>query len=101
MIVGARQVVLVSETADLLGFVHITISRAYNVAKKINPVSNGYVGKNALLRTEVRGEYFKLTGRQVTEITTRYNSCMQKSISEQTHPILKGWATTKINLGKV
>ena len=69
MIVGARQGGLsISETADLLGFSHTTVSRVCRewCEKQKHPVSSSSVGRNALLMREVRGEgpdWSKLTGR--------------------------------------
>ncbi len=59
MVVGARRAGLsISETADLLGFSHTTISRVYRngLKKRKYPVSGSCVDENALLMSEVRGE---------------------------------------------
>lgn len=48
MVVGVRQAGLsISETAELMGFSHITISGVYRVLKY--PVSSSFLGENALL----------------------------------------------------
>ena len=71
MIVAARQGGLsISETADLLGFSHTTVSRVCREwckkKQKRHPVSSSSAGRNVLLMREVRGEgpdWSKLTGR--------------------------------------
>ncbi|KAF7647059.1 hypothetical protein LDENG_00178000 [Lucifuga dentata] len=91
MVVGARQAGLsIAETADLLGFSRITISRVYRERSEKEKISSS-LGENASLMPEVRGEWsdwFKMIERQqkatVTQITTRYNQGMQKTISERT-----------------
>ncbi len=60
MVVGARRSGLsISKTADLLGFSCTTISRVYEngLKKRKYPVSGSCVDKNALLMSEVRGEW--------------------------------------------
>ncbi len=60
MVVGARRTGLsISQTADLLGFSHTTISRVYRERseKRKYPVSSSCVDENALLMSEVRGEW--------------------------------------------
>ncbi len=60
MVVGARRAGLsISKTADLLGFSHTTISRVYTIGpkKRKYPVSGSCVDENALLMSEVRGEW--------------------------------------------
>ncbi len=60
MFVGARRAGLsYSKTADLLGFSHTTISRVYENGpkKRKYPVSGSCVDENALLMSEVRGEW--------------------------------------------
>ncbi len=54
MVVGARRAGLsISKTADLLRFSRTTISRVYGEY----PVSGSCVDENALLMSEVRGEW--------------------------------------------
>ena len=59
MAVGARQAGLsISETADLLEFSHTMISRIYKERlRKKYLVNKSFMGKNALLMPEVRGEW--------------------------------------------
>ncbi len=60
MVVDARRDGLsISKTAVLLVFSHTTISRVYREwsKKRKYPVSSSCVDKNALLMTEVRGEW--------------------------------------------
>ncbi len=58
MVVGARPSGLsISKTADLLGFLHTTISRVYRERseKRKYPVGGSCVDENALMMSEVRG----------------------------------------------
>ncbi len=60
MVVGARRAGLsISKTADLLGFSRTAISRVYKNGpkKRKYPVSCSWVDENALLMSEVRGEW--------------------------------------------
>ncbi len=60
MVVGARRAGLsISETADLLGFSRSTISgfTENGPKKRKYPVSGSCVDENALLMSEVRGEW--------------------------------------------
>ncbi len=60
MVVGVRRTGLsISKTADLLGFSHTTISRftENDLKKRKYPVSGSCVDENALLMSEVRGEW--------------------------------------------
>ncbi len=57
MVVGARRGGLsISKTADLLGFPRTTISRVYKEWPKKEKISS-CVDENALLMSEVRGEW--------------------------------------------
>ena len=93
MIVGARQGGLsISETADLLGFSHITVSRVCKEwrEKKTHPVSSSSVCKNTVNeRGQRRRARLVKADRKVTvtQITTHYNSGVQKSISEHFKPL--------------
>ncbi len=92
MVVGARRTGLsISQTADLLGFSHTTISSVYREWSEKEKISSERLScGRTLLMSEVRGQRRmdrlvrddrKAT---VTQITTRYNQDLQNTISEHT-----------------
>ncbi len=91
LVVGVRRTGLsISKTADLLGFLHITISRVYREWSEKEKISSErqLCGRKCLV--DVRGQ--RRMGRlvkddrkaTVTQINTRYNHGTQNTISERT-----------------
>ncbi len=97
MVDGARRAGLsISETADLLGFSHTTISRINREWPEKEKISSEWqlCGRKCLVdvRGQRRMDRLVRDDRKatVTQITTRYNQSMQNTISEHTtHQTLK------------
>jgi len=91
MVVGARRAGLsISETADLLGFSRTTISRVYRECSDKEEISSEqqFCGHKCLVDARGQRRMARLVPADrkatVTQISTRYNRAMQKSISEHT-----------------
>ncbi len=91
MVVGARRACLsISKTADLLVFSCTTISRVYRDWSEKEKISSErqLCGRKCLVDVTGQRRIYRLVRDDrkttVTQITTRYNQGMQKTISERT-----------------
>ncbi len=91
MVVGARRTGLsISQTADLLGFSHTTISRIYGEWFEKEKISREQQLCGWKCLVDVRGQrrmdrLVRDDGKAtVTQITTRYSQDIQNTISERT-----------------
>lgn len=91
LVVGARRAGLsVSETAELLGFSRTTVSRVFTEWREKEKTSSErhFCGRKRLVNEKGQRRMARLVQADrkatVTEITMRYNSGVQKSISERT-----------------